>query len=52
MKYIKKIFEYLVGRPMNRYEEDEIEIILNEFLSIVIISAIVVCVVYMLMGIK
>jgi len=37
---------------MNRYEEDEIEIILNEVLSMIIISAIVVCVVYMLMGIK
>lgn len=52
MKYIKKIFEYLAGRPMNRYEYDEVEIILNELLSMIVISAIVVCIVYMLMGIK
>jgi hypothetical protein len=52
MKYIKKIFQYLYGRPMNRYEEDEIEIVFNELFSIIIISAIVICVVYMLTGIK
>ena len=52
MKYIKKIFHYLYGRPMNRYEEDYYEIILGEILSILIVSAIVVCAVYLLMGIK
>ena len=24
MRFIKKIYQYVVGRPMNRYEEDEI----------------------------
>jgi hypothetical protein len=52
MRFIKKIYQYVVGRPMNRYEEDEIEIIINEGLSILIVSAIVICVVYMLTGIK
>jgi hypothetical protein len=52
MKFIKKIYEYLMGRPLNRYEEDEIEIILNEAISILIVSAIVICVVYILMGIR
>lgn len=52
MRFIKKIYQYVVGRPMNRYEEDEIEIIINEGISILIVSAIVICVVYILMGIK
>lgn len=51
MKYINNILGYLLGRPLNRYEQDEVEIIVNEILSILIVSAIVVCVVYMLMGI-
>lgn len=51
MKYLKKIIEYIIGRPMNHYEIDEVEIIANEILSILLVSAIVVCVVYMLMGI-
>lgn len=50
MKYIKKIFEYLYGRRMDRYEEDQIEIVLNEILSILIMAAVVLCVVYMLTG--
>ena len=52
MKYVKKIFSYICGRPMNRYEEDYYEIIIGEMLSILIVSAIVVCSVYILMGIK
>ena len=51
MKYISKILEYVLGRPLNRYEQDEVEIIVNEILSILIVSAIVLCVVYTLMGI-
>ncbi len=52
MKYIKKIFEYIFDRPMSRYEEDYCEIILSETLSILIVSAIVVCSVYLLITIK
>lgn len=52
MKYVKKVFHYIYGRPMNRYEEDYCEIILGEILSILIVSAIVVCSVYLLMVIK
>jgi hypothetical protein len=51
MRYINKILEYILGRPLNRYEVDEVEIIVNEILSILTVSAIVVCVVYMLMDI-
>lgn len=51
MKYIFKILSYIMGRPLNRYEQDEVEIVVNEFLSILIVSSIVVCVVYILMGI-
>jgi len=52
MKYIKKIFKYIYNRPMNRYEEDYCEIILSEAFSILIVSAIVVCSVYLLITIK
>jgi hypothetical protein len=52
MKYVRKIFKYLYGRPMDRYEEDYYEIILGEILSILIVSAIVVCSVYLLITIK
>ena len=52
MKYVKKVFHYIYGRPMNRYEEDYYEIILSEALSILIVSAIVICSVYLLITIK
>jgi len=52
MRYIKKIFQYISGRPMNRYEEDYYEIILGELISILIVSAIVICSVYLLITIK
>lgn len=52
MRYIKKIFKYIYGRPMNRYEEDYYEIIFGELISILIVSAIVICSVYLLITIK
>ena len=51
MKYIREIFQYFLGRPMNRYEEDY-EIIISELISILIVSAIVICSVYLLITIK
>lgn len=48
MKYIKLMYEYLYGTRMSSHLEDEIEIMLNEFISIMIVSGVVVLVVYLL----
>jgi len=48
MKYIKIMYEYLYGTRMSSYLEDEIEILLGEFISIIIVSSVVVLAVYLL----
>jgi len=48
MKYIKKMYEYLYGTRMSNHLEDEIEIMLGELISILIVSSVVVLAVYLL----
>jgi len=48
MKYIKKIYEYIYGTRMSSYLEDSIEIMLGEFISILIVSSVVTLAVYLL----
>lgn len=48
MKYIKIMYEYLYGTRMASHLEDEIEIMLGEFISILIVSSVVVLAIYLL----
>jgi hypothetical protein len=51
MKYLKKIFEYLNGRRMDSYEETNMELIMNELMSAVLVASIVTLFYYIFRGI-
>lgn len=51
MKYLKKIFEYLNGRRMDSYEETNMEIIMNELMSAVLVASVVTLFYYIFRGI-
>jgi hypothetical protein len=50
MKYIKKIFEYLNGRRMDSYEETNVELILSEIISAILVASVVFLFYYIFRG--